>query len=103
MNNGKWEWRKGHDFLFQAFCNAFTPRDNVILKLLSHNFGLTDQANDSWAKLYLGSNVGNKVRIVPRLNTQQQVAALLAECDCGVFPSRARDGTSGCSSACRSA
>ncbi len=89
VNNGKWEWRKGHDFLFQAFCNAFTPRDSVILKLLSHNFGLTDQANDSWAKLYLGSNVGNKVRIVPRLNTQQQVAALLAECDCGVFPSRA--------------
>ena len=28
VNNGKWEWRKGHDFLLQAFCNAFTPSDN---------------------------------------------------------------------------
>ncbi len=89
VNNGKWEWRKGHDFLLQAFCNAFTPRDNVLLKLLCHNFGLSDEANNSWAKLFLDSNIGTKLRIVPRLANQQQVAALLAGCDCGVFPSRA--------------
>ena len=33
VNNGKWEWRKGHDFLLKAFCNAFTPSDNVVLKM----------------------------------------------------------------------
>jgi glycosyltransferase involved in cell wall biosynthesis len=89
VNNGKWEWRKAHDFLFQAFRNAFTPGDNVVLKLLSRNPGLSDEANDSWAKLFLDSPIGTKVQIVPRQATQQQVAALLAECDCGVFPSRA--------------
>jgi glycosyltransferase involved in cell wall biosynthesis len=89
VNNGKWEWRKGHDFLLPAFCNAFAPSDNVMLKLLSHNYGLSDQANDSWAKVYLDSRIGTKVQIVPRLATQLHVAALLADCDCGVFPSRA--------------
>jgi glycosyltransferase involved in cell wall biosynthesis len=89
VNNGKWEWRKGHDFLLQAFCNAFAPSDNFLLKLLSRNHVLSDQANDSWAQLFLGSRIGARVQIVPRLATQFQVAALLANCDCGVFPSRA--------------
>ena len=40
VNNGKWEWRKGHDFLLQAFCNAFTPSDNFMLKLLSRSYML---------------------------------------------------------------
>ena len=89
VNNGKWEWRKGHDFLMQAFCNAFTANDNVMLKLLSYNYVLSDQANESWANLFLGSRIRAKVQLVPRLASQGQVAALLAECDCGVFPSRA--------------
>ena len=38
---------------------------------------------------FLGSRLGNKVQVVPRLETQHHVAALLADCDCGVFPSRA--------------
>jgi len=89
VNNGKWEWRKGHDFLLQAFCNAFTPSDNVMLKLLSRNYTLSDDANESWAKVFLGSRLGTKVQLVPRLVSQLDVAALLADCDCGVFPSRA--------------
>jgi glycosyltransferase involved in cell wall biosynthesis len=89
VNIGKWEWRKGHDFLLQAFCNAFAPSDNVILKLLSHNYVLSNQANESWAKLFLGSRIGTRVQLVPRVATQHHVAALLADCDCGVFPSRA--------------
>jgi glycosyltransferase involved in cell wall biosynthesis len=89
VNNGKWEFRKGHDFLLQAFCNAFTPSDDCRLKLLSRNHTLTDQANDSWTKVFLDSRLGSKVEIMPRLASQLEVAALLAGCDCGVFPSRA--------------
>ncbi len=33
--------------------------------------------------------LARKVQLVPRVATQRDVAALLAECDCGVFPSRA--------------
>ena len=89
VNNGKWEWRKGHDFLLQAFCNAFTPRDNIILKLLSRSYILSNADNDSWAQAFISSAIGTRVQLVPRLATQQEVAALLAGCDCGVFPSRA--------------
>jgi glycosyltransferase involved in cell wall biosynthesis len=89
VNNVKWEWRKGHDFLLQAFCNAFTPRDNIFLKLLSRSYILTDEGNDSWARIFLGSTIGTRVQLVPRLAAQRDVAALLADCDCGVFPSRA--------------
>ena len=88
VTNGKWEWRKGHDFLLKAFCNAFTTTDNVILKLLSRNYTLSDQANDSWAEVFVGSRLGTKVQLVPRVPSQLHVAALLADCDCGVFPSR---------------
>jgi glycosyltransferase involved in cell wall biosynthesis len=89
VNNGKWEWRKGHDFLLQAFCNAFTASDNITLKLLSRSYILSDEGNDSWARVFLGSSIGTRVQLVPRLASQRDVAALLADCDCGVFPSRA--------------
>ena len=89
VNNGKWEWRKGHDFLLQAFCNAFTPSDHFVLKLLSRSYILSDEANDSWARVFLGSRIGARVQLIPRVATQRDVAALLAGCDCGVYPSRA--------------
>ncbi len=89
VNTGKWEWRKGHDFLLQAFCSAFTPRDNIVLKLLSRSYLLSDEGNDMWAKVFLGSSIGSKVQLLPRVATQRDVAALVADCHCGVFPSRA--------------
>ncbi len=88
VNHGKWEWRKGHDFLLQAFCNAFTPKDNFVLKLLSRSYLLTDQANDSWASVFVNSRIGSRVQLLGRVATQREVAALLADCDCGVFPAR---------------
>jgi glycosyltransferase involved in cell wall biosynthesis len=89
VNNGKWEWRKGHDFLLQAFCNAFTPSDNFVLKLLSRSYILSAEGNDMWARLFLGSSIGARVQLLPRMATQREVAALLAGSDCGVFPARA--------------
>ena len=89
VNIGKWERRKGHDFLLEAFCNAFTPRDDVTIKLLCHNYTFTQQANDAWARRFLQSALGSRVQLVPRLATQRAVAEMIAGCDCGVFPSRA--------------
>jgi glycosyltransferase involved in cell wall biosynthesis len=89
VNTGKWEWRKGHDFLLQAFCNAFTPRDNIVLRLLSRSYLISEEGNDSWAKVFLTSRIGSRVQLLPRVATQYDVAALLADCHCGVFPSRA--------------
>jgi glycosyltransferase involved in cell wall biosynthesis len=89
VNTGKWDGRKGHDFLLQAFCNAFTPRDDIMIKMLSSSYTLTEQDNEAWARMFLNSAVGSRVQLVPRLPSQQEVADLIAGGDCGVFPSRA--------------
>jgi glycosyltransferase involved in cell wall biosynthesis len=89
VNTGKWEKRKGHDFLLEAFCHAFTPRDNVLITLLSSNYTLAQQDNDTWARMFLNSAVGSRVRLIPRLPNHHEVAKLIAGADCGVFPSRA--------------
>ena len=37
LNIGKWEIRKGHDILVEAFNEAFTDNDNVELWMMNHN------------------------------------------------------------------
>ena len=44
--------------------------------------------NKEWADYYLNSELGSKVSILPRKETQQDVARLMNMADCGVFPSR---------------
>lgn len=95
LNCGKWELRKGHDILAEAFCKAFMPSDNVRLVMNCFNPCFRDAAqmkryNDQWVGLYKTSQIGDKIDIVQgRLPSQTDVALLMAAADCGVFPSRA--------------
>ncbi len=89
LNIGKWEIRKGHDFLIEAFNNAFTPNDNVELWMLNHNPFLTNEQNASWVNLYKNSPLKDKINIIPRLPKHQDVARLISMSDCGIFPARA--------------
>lgn len=94
LNVGKWELRKGHDLLIEAFNCAFLEQDNVELWMLSHNPVVPrhlEKYNHEWARLYMESRMGKvgKVKLIPRVESQEQVAELMARADCGVFPSRA--------------
>jgi glycosyltransferase involved in cell wall biosynthesis len=95
LNVGKWEYRKGHDVLLDAFCKAFQPADNVLLRMHCHNPCLHDpetyqRYNNEWVSLYQNSRLGSKIQVsTERLGTQDDVARLMAMADCGVFPSRA--------------
>lgn len=89
LNIGKWEIRKGHDVLLEAFNTAFSPEDNVLLLMTNYNPFISDQENHNWAKLYKNSKLGDKIHIFPRMNSQEKVSALMQSVDCGVFPSRA--------------
>jgi len=95
VNIGKWEVRKGHDILIEAFEKAFTPTDNVRLVMNCFNpcFRTKEELeryNDQWVSLYKNSRLGDKVFVYEqRLPTQRDVALLMASADCGVFPSRA--------------
>jgi glycosyltransferase involved in cell wall biosynthesis len=88
LSVGKWETRKGHDVLIDAFCKAFKPSDKVSLKMLCFN-PFIGHLNDEWARRYLGSEMGANVKLLPRMASQTMVAKVMASVDCGVFPARA--------------
>jgi glycosyltransferase involved in cell wall biosynthesis len=88
-NCGKWEIRKGHDVLVKAFEEAFTEDDDVELWMMCDNPFYPEEENFKWERLYRSSKLGEKVRIIPRQKTQEDVYKIMSETDCGVFPARA--------------
>jgi hypothetical protein len=84
FNCGKWEIRKGHDILIQAFNRVVEEHDNVELWMMCSNPFNSEQENTRWHQLYNHP----KVRILPRAETQAQVYNIMTKVDCGVFPSR---------------
>ena len=88
-NIGKWEVRKGHDVLCEAFNKAFEPSDNVRLIMGCFNPCLEGKYSEGWARYYENSKMSSRIGVIhQRLRTQQDVAKLMALADCGVFPSR---------------
>ena len=88
LNCGKWEKRKGHDFLVEVFNEAFSESDDVELWMMCDNPFIGNQ-NESWRSLYKNSKLNNKIRIIPRQQTQVDVYKIMCLSDCGIFPSRA--------------
>lgn len=89
LNIGKWEIRKGHDIIIEAFCKAFDKSDNVELWMMNHNPFLSDAQTTEWQNLYKNSKLGDKVKFIDRVKTNQEVADIMRKADCGVFPARA--------------
>lgn len=89
FNCGKWEVRKGHDVLVKAFNEAFNEDDDVELWMMADNPFYPEEENFRWERLYRSSKLGEKIRIIPRQKTQQDVYNIMTQADCGVFPARA--------------
>lgn len=89
FNCGKWETRKGHDVLIDAFCKAFSPADNVELWMMTSNPFLTQEETKFWEDKYKRCKLWSKVKLLPRVQNHQQVADIMAQTDVGVFPARA--------------
>ena len=88
-NCGKWEIRKGHDAIIEAFNKAFQPSDDVELWMMCDNPFLSKDDQEKWHDLYKRSRLGDKIRLIPRQQTQKDVYNIMRQTDCGVFPSRA--------------
>jgi len=88
-NCGKWEVRKGHDVLVKAFNEAFNEDDDVELWMMCDNPFYNEEENFKWERLYRTSKLGDKVRVIPRQQSQQDVYNIMNQTDCGVFPSKA--------------
>lgn len=89
INIGKWEIRKGHDILIEAFNAAFTEKDDVELWMMNHNPFLNDSQNLIWQNLYSSSKLKDKIKFIPRVNTHKEVSQIIEQTDCGIFPARA--------------
>ena len=91
FNCGKWEYRKGHDLISTAFNLAFSKDDNVELWMMCDNPFLNQQQTEQWHNYYMQSELGiaGKIKLIPRVNSNLEVAQIMAKTDCGVFPARA--------------
>lgn len=86
---GKWEVRKGHDIIVEAFNKAFSEADNVSLIMNCHNPFIGNR-NAEWEQMYQESKLGEKIYVFNnRLQNQYNVATLMQSVDCGLFPARA--------------
>ena len=86
FNCGKWEKRKGHDILLEMFQKAFPEQADVELWVLASNPFIDEKSRDEWERYYSSDT---RVKIISRVDTQHQVAYLMSQANCGVFPSRA--------------
>jgi glycosyltransferase involved in cell wall biosynthesis len=84
FNCGKWEVRKGHDILIEAFKKVADKYDNVELWMMCQNPFNSPEEEHTWTSLYSHP----KIKIIPRADTQQEVYNIMKQVDCGVFPSR---------------
>tara|TARA_R110000765_G_scaffold66922_6_gene129438 strand:+ start:1696 stop:2766 length:1071 start_codon:yes stop_codon:yes gene_type:complete len=89
INIGKWELRKGHDVLVDAFNKAFNVDDDVQLLMMNHNPFISEEEEKEWIGLYKDSKLGNKIFFLERVESHRQVADIMKQVDCGVFLSRA--------------
>lgn len=91
LNVGKWEIRKGHDFIIDIFHKAFDVKDNVELWMMPHNPFLSKHDQANWEKMYWDTPMGRagKVKIIPWQQDHYGVAEVMKDADCGFFPSRA--------------
>ncbi len=89
LNMGKFELRKGHMELVDWFNKAFSTYDDVELIMAIHNRFIPEQV-DEFEKYVKTLRLGHKIQIIKNpLRTQYDVATLMNQCDCGIFPSKA--------------
>ena len=84
FNCGKWEVRKGHNFLIKAFKKIADKYDNVELWMMCENPFNSPEEEKRWQQLYNHP----KVKFINRVHTQEEVYNIMCKIDCGVFPSR---------------
>ena len=89
FNCGKWEVRKGHDILYKIFNDTFETTDDVELWMMCDNPFLSEEQTKEWHNVYKKSKLGDKIKFIPRVNTPSEVYNIMAQADCGLFPSRA--------------
>jgi glycosyltransferase involved in cell wall biosynthesis len=82
---GKWEYRKGHDIIIEAFNRAFDSNEDVELRMMCDNPFLNPTESRYWTNKYLD----DRISLIGRVDNQSTLAFIMGQADCGIFPSRA--------------
>ena len=88
LNIGKWEVRKGHDILLELFLKAFPDEHDVELWICAAektNSYSTQEDLAKWKSIYNHP----RIKIIPGVESQQDLAKIISLSNCGIFPSRA--------------
>lgn len=88
LNIGKWEVRKGHDLLPEIFKLAFPNEKDVELIVVASeqtSYSTPDQV-EKWKSLYANDT---RLKIIPGLPSQSDLAQTIKNSDCGIYISRA--------------
>lgn len=89
LNIGKWEIRKGHDFIYKVFKDAFPKENDVELWILAsektNNYSDENELR-AWKQIYSNDP---RIKLFNGVNSQYEIAQLIANSDCGLYPSRA--------------
>lgn len=92
VSAGKWELRKGHDILLEVFKRYMATRHAgdkpFTLTLICDNPFISKHDNLMW-RYNFKKILGKKVTFFSRLRSHELVLKLLAECNLGIFLSRA--------------
>lgn len=86
-NFGKFEKRKSHELIPEIFRRAFPNETDVELWMMPHNFFLNQEETDKWVSLY--QSLGDRVKFIPRVETQKELANIMNQTTIGLFPSKA--------------
>lgn len=84
FNCGKWEVRKGHDILIDAFLKVMMHNRDIELWMMCSNPFNSPEEDAKWHRLYNHP----QIKFIPRAETQREVYNIMTQVDCGVFPSR---------------
>jgi len=84
FNCGKWEVRKGHDVLYKAFKDAFPMNYDVELWMMTENQFLNKEEKGYWESRYKE----DRIKLIPRVQWQEELANIISNVHCGVFPAR---------------
>jgi MFS family permease len=76
--NSKWEIRKSHDVIIECFSKAFNDTDNVELWMITNNPFLNEEQEKEWLTIVQQSKLRDKIKVFPRLATQENVASRVA-------------------------
>jgi glycosyltransferase involved in cell wall biosynthesis len=92
VNIGKWEQRKGHDFIIDVFNAAFDPmfdKDVELWMFPANPFPQAQEQVRHFEHLYKSSPMGQNVKIWGRFASQTEISHALSSADVGFFPSHA--------------